>query len=173
MSAYIKQSFPSMRPLFEIPDELWNSSIIGPCVYASAKVRAYAAMDPAWKVPGQHCGSSGNVYEWEGKVGSVLGQAIAKIYSQGTAEIVSGVFTLNGNSGNANAILRADSYIGQIPSNIPTQSGCAGASAIQTNCPSSFSQSRAANYVTRISPASYWGVCENNSQQESGRIQLF
>ena len=60
--------------------------------------------------------------------------------------------------------MQSTTYLGQNPSNIPVQVGCAGASS-QAVCPS-FTQDAAAKYIRRLTVANYFGVCETGTQQE-------
>jgi hypothetical protein len=154
---YFKNNFPSMVPEFEVPDETWNCAGQGVGGYSSAKSRAYIAIDTEWATNSAghgFCGSSGDINNWTGKAGSLLGQAIRSVSS--TYPVIVGVQTA-GNAGSEwNDNLLSTSYINQNSADIPTQSGCAGPGAIQTDCPAPFTKTAAYKSISDITIANYW-----------------
>ena len=157
---YIKTNFPGMVPEFEATDEPWNNV---PCYYGSAKSSYYHSIDPAWPSRGPpHCGPAGNIPAWVGKIGSILGQMIASVYGSSPYVVMSDPQTANGAAANWGEILKSTAYVNQTV--IPVQRGCAGASSAQV-CPT-FTQSAAANWLTDISVATYFGTCEQGTQRE-------
>ena len=72
---------------------------------------------------------------------------------------------------NANARLISSAYVGQNPANFPIQNGCAGANAIQTDCPVPFLQTQAYNYLTYVDVVSYWQVAECGCTSDLRTVQ--
>lgn len=158
---YIQKNHPTSRPVFEIPDETFNCSGQGLGPYASFKSLSYINVDTTWntnKSGKVYCGSTpADINNWTGKVSSLLAQAIRTVSA--SYEVAIGVQGAGAGGTAWNANVLAPSYVGQNASNIPTQSGCAGADAIQTNCPTPFLKS--APYLvgaTIVTPANYWTV---------------
>ena len=156
---YIKANYPSMVPQFEIGDELWNYAGQGLGCYAASKSRAYIAVDAAWAANASghlYCGGGGDINNWAGKVGSLLGQAIHSVSN--SFPVISGVgtnvYTAAGSVWNAD--LLSTSYVNQSAADIPTQSGCAGPAAIQTDCPAPFTKTPAYQHISDIAIANYW-----------------
>jgi hypothetical protein len=155
----------SHTPIFEIPDEPWNCAGQGVGPYASLKSGVYVAADTTWSANASghtNCGE-GDMENWAGKAASLLGQVLRNVSSSYVALV--GTQTV-GNAGSLwNAELLSNSYVGQNPSNIPTQNGCAGAAAIQTSCPTPFTQTAAykamagaTSAAAGITIANYWGL---------------
>lgn len=167
--ALLIQSYSwNKAPIFEIPDEPWNCAGQGVGPYISAKTRAYAVLDPAWANGSFFCGAGGDIANWTGKAGSLLGQAIRSI-SQ-TYVVLVGVQTVQNGTAQFNNSLRSNSYVTQNPSNIPAQSGCAGPGAIQTSCPTPFTQTAAyqamkgsTSAASGITIANYWNLADQQS----------
>ena len=108
--------------------------------------------------------------DYAGKQASTLGQAVSAVYGGDTSryKIIVGINT-NGEGRSpteASSRLLSSAYVGQNASNIPVQSGCAGASSVQTNCPTQFLQEPAYKVVTNITPQNYWQPGELGWQQE-------
>jgi len=102
--------------------------------------------------------------EEAGKIASTMCQAVSAVYGGDTTryKCMTGLNT-NGEGPavhNANARLLSSAYIGQNPANIPIQSGCAGATAIQTDCPTPFLQTASRNHLTHVDVVNYWGIAE-------------
>lgn len=152
----IASAHPASDPIFETPDEFFTCSQVG--LYASVKALAYIGVDPAWTVKDYSCGSpNSNNPDEEGKIASLLAQSIRAVSS--TYKVVAGVQGVSAGSSTWNNAIRSAAYVAQNPANIPIQSGCAGASAIQTSCPTPFLQTAAyLAGVNGISPANYWLV---------------
>ena len=154
-ATYIKNNYPNMIPVFETPNELWNNNQ-GATQYAHSKMQAYAFQDSAWR-------DETFADDWEGKVASMLCQAVSMVYEGDTSKYkcVAGVFTSNYvNTSLSNPRLLSTSYVKQNPSKILIQSGCAGPSAIQTSCPAPFQQAASYKWVTNIALHSYWSPGE-------------
>jgi hypothetical protein len=164
LAKYIQTNYSNIKTWWETPNELFNCVIAGVPFYASVKSTAYHALDAAWTIAGNYCGPSGNTYQWGGKAASLLGQALAAVFNVGnlgTTYEVTGNVQTNTSSSGANSqlsMITSTAYVGQNPSNIPTQSGCAGATAVQTSCPSPFTQNAAFNYLSRLAVVNYWNT---------------
>jgi hypothetical protein len=157
---YIKNNYPTMKPQFETPNELWNNYpgqiSTG---YARWKTTIYSLIDSAW--------SSGDPNGWVGKVGAILGQAVSSVYGGDTSkyEVIIGVGTNQTYPGGQSSRIKSDSYIAQNTSNIPIQSGCAGPGAVQTSCPAPFQQQAGYLTATRIAVYNYWGLGETEGAE--------
>jgi hypothetical protein len=158
-ATYIKANYPSMKPQFETPNELWNNypGAISTS-YARWKTALYSLTDPAW--------SQGDPDNWIGKVGSLLGQAVSAVYGANTDlyELIIGVGTAQTYPGGQAPRILSTSYLAQNTSNLPIQSGCAGPSAVQTSCPAPFLQQAGYKMATRIAVFNYWSPGEVEGQ---------
>jgi hypothetical protein len=177
---YLKSFSWPRAPILSVPDETWNCSGQGVANFASIKSRAYIAVDAAWAANTSghvFCGGSGDINNWTGKVASLLGQAVRNV-SQ-TFILTVGVQTVgNGGSGwNANVL--SNSYVGQNPADLPIQSGCAGPGAVQTSCPTPFTQTAA--YIAMkgataptagIEIANYFGVPDQTNGNRGTEVGL-
>jgi hypothetical protein len=135
---YIKMNYPNMHPWFETPDEFWNT-FQAPVQYGVQKAMVSQTADPvAW--------AGGPVTLWdqeEGKIASLLGQAVSSVYSNPSQyDIVVGVQTADFPAYRGTATdyrLTARAFVTQ---SFPAQSG--------------YIKAPAYNYASRVAVADYW-----------------
>ena len=124
----VAAAFPSMTLQVETPDEPWNCAGAGASIgdYATSKSAAYIAADPThWSAELYCVGGPGNVPNWQGKIASTLGQALAAS-NLTHYELIDGVqtgYTTGIQFNPWNPILTSAMYLAQDTSLIPVQSG--------------------------------------------------
>lgn len=176
---YTQANYPQFLLIGETPNELWNCAGAGTGPYASLKSRAYIAVSTVWasnSVGQDYCGPSGDFRNWAGKAASLLGQSIRAVSS--TYIVTTGAQLVGAGDSRWDVAIRSNSYVGQSPSDIPTQSGCAGAASIQTSCPTPFTQAAAyqamkgsTTFGAAINVTNYWTTGDwinTNSYLSSG-----
>lgn len=140
---------PWMVPRYEGPNELWNTApqyYITPYAIAKATSTAY------------NWGVNANYNNWYGKVLSIMGQALANVYSLGnlgrTYHVLCGV-----QSGAADTT-------GQVDASDPRMTSAAF--VLDSTVQSPYVKSAAKNWVSAVAVASYLTPSYYNSATESG-----
>jgi hypothetical protein len=157
LAAYVKNNFPNMHPWFETVNETWNcQGAIVAGNYASAVTNQYKTLDPThWTngVAGSFCGAGGDVFNWNGKVGSVIGQAVSAVYGGNTSryEVVVGSQQAYGPPSATGSVMSSAKYMAQDTGLIPIQAG--------------YIQDRACNYAHYVAVANYWGQDQATTAQ--------
>lgn len=140
LAALIKSTYPWMKPRFEPPNELWNTSGTVDTQYANAKALAYG-----W--------GSNAFHDWYGKALSILGQQAAAVYGIGnigtTYQMICGVQTQGTPSG-SNARLASTKFLTLDPN--PVQSP--------------YTRTAASGWTSRVAVANYFSPLERFTVQE-------
>jgi hypothetical protein len=236
----VKTKYPSMRPIFETPNEIWNNATgYNETPYTFTKSVAAAALDPQILTTSQSSsqgtqqlffssipsyvkvgagvadlttnvlGSSASVqsinrasspqtvtlaapinnnvgsgdqigFAWSsfvnnndadgtlnqdgaGFIASIMCQAVYAVYGGDMTRYECGTGLKTNGEGadptSANSRILSLAFMGQNLSNIPLQTGCIGATAIQTGCPT-FVQAASYNYLNKVVEFNYWNVAE-------------
>lgn len=141
-ATYIKNNYPSPKPIFEVSNEPFNCGSQN-AIYLSSKSAVYISEDAAWSASGAlFCGPTGNNYAEMGKIASTVGQDLTSVLGSGHFEESVPVQTGAGSTSPANQALQSTSYINQTIA--PTQPG--------------YTQTSALTYATRVSVNNYWNT---------------
>lgn len=155
LARFLKTNYPTLKPYFEGPNEVWNSSFPG-WKYAYDKAAVYHYLDAnAWT-------DSENNDQVYGKAMSIIGQEVAGVYGDPSRyDIVAGIFTFAG--------WRLDQAYGAAP-RFQSQDWVNQTIPV----PSGISQTPANKYITKAAVTYYeypkWGMecsninCVNNEQ---------